>query len=507
VASAQTWFVDLAAPTGGTGNSWATAFDEIEDAFAEINMATAANHTILLREGLYRPTPSTTTDPRERSFVISPIWTGTVRIVGGFLGGSTGGINPNTPDGSPVRTILDGRAFTVSSVTTGPAYHILTVGSSNAPGFTLSVENLLMTGGRADDYLATTGNLGAQGGAVLVRRDHSFMLFDRVTFLDNQAGPPATFTGTPALRGQGGAIAVLQNGAIGTASVTLKRCTFLNNHAEFGAAVFVEISPSLQIGNCRFVENGFFPGDTTEVQDDAPPMCLEGGALLIGALVNSEMNNTVFQDNNTVFQDNLARDAGGAVHWRPVPGANSGAALTQIMRHCTIAFNRISNFPNGAGLHIAPANQQTDARTYEIFNSILFGNIGGNDLTVLGDPAIPSSGATANLRFCDVGTQAQPNTFLPGGIIPLIGVISANPLFVSPATRNLALQSQPVMSPCIDSGGTTYSIPVPPSISNAVGFDIVDIDDDNDFGEVLPLDFNFQLRIQGAGPDMGAYEQ
>jgi len=474
-----------------------SAFDQIEDAFAEIDAASTGNHTILLREGLYRPTPapSTATSPRERTFTISQFWGGgRIRIVGGFLGGPNGGDNPDAPDGSPVRTILDGRAFNQAGVTVGPAFHVMTVASSTLPQLDLSVENLLITGGRADDYMGLTGPHGARGGAVLMVRSASRILFDKVTFLDNHAGPPNGVI--PTQRGEGGAIAVLQLGTTSNANFSLKRCAFSNNHAEFGAAVFVNTSPSLRIGNCRFIENGFFLQDTSN--DDAPTECVEGGGLFLGPFVSSQMN-------NTVFQDNMARDSGAAIHWGPFAGPNFDN--TQTLHHCTIAFNRITVPANGAGLHVTPTNQAQGVRSLDLLNSIVWGNIGGNDVVVVGNPGLGQGGATINEWYCNIGTQEAVTTVAPGGIFPISGNISADPLFVSPATRNLALQSTPIASPSINSGGAVLSIPLPPNISNAIGLDFLDIDDDMDFLELLPLDFNLQPRNQGAGPDMGAYEQ
>ena len=115
----------------------------------------------------------------------------------------------------------------------------------------------------------------------------------------------------------------------------------------------------------------------------------------------------------------------------------------------------------------------------------------------------------------EIGTQAAMR-FVPGGALDFLSVlttstasgtpagifvtnsISVDPLFVQTSARNFHLT--PVQggggSPCVDAGADAL-----------IGADIVDIDDDTSFVELLPRDLDYGKRIQTTVADMGAYEQ
>jgi hypothetical protein len=78
-----------------------------------------------------------------------------------------------------------------------------------------------------------------------------------------------------------------------------------------------------------------------------------------------------------------------------------------------------------------------------------------------------------------------------GMTVGVNGVISADPMFIDPAF-DFHLQDA---SPAVNAGSVA-SLPV----------DILDTDNDLDFGEILPVDIEGAPRINLCEPDMGAYE-
>ena len=316
-----------------------------------------------------------------------------------------------------------------------------------------------------------------------------------VTFVDNWAGAAPQLAGL-GLPGQGGALYIAQTSSGNT---LIKRCTLHNNHAEEGGAVHFAQGADLRIGNSIFRDNGLFY--VVEPEEDAVrPDCLRGGALYIGGQTTSRMN-------NSIFRDNQARAAGGAIFWLPLRAPDSDP-FVHSMKHCTISYNALFdpngvNGPVGAGLHVAPGGQSTSTSTkrYEIENSILWGNLGGRDVVVEGDSAGGITGATIDIQYSNIGTRLAVDTTAPGGILfNTANCLSVDPLYVNPGTRNLRLidgSGGGPDSPCIDAASSLL-----------IGVDIVDIDDDLNFVEALPEDYDFAARVQpSAGPpDMGAFE-
>src|SRR5688572_11588821 len=78
-------YVDAAAPPGGSGFSWASPFDNLQDAFdfAATHQGQSAVDEIWVKAGVYRPTTDVS-DPTIRFTLTS-----SSSLYGGFAGGET----------------------------------------------------------------------------------------------------------------------------------------------------------------------------------------------------------------------------------------------------------------------------------------------------------------------------------------------------------------------------------------------------------------------------------
>ncbi len=113
--SAQTiWYVDASVSSNGDGETWPTAFDNLDDALAE----SAENDHIWVAQGTYKPTvKANPNDDRSATFTLL----NNRHIYGGFAGSETS-LNQRVPD--LYVTILSGE------IGTNPphdnAYHVVT---------------------------------------------------------------------------------------------------------------------------------------------------------------------------------------------------------------------------------------------------------------------------------------------------------------------------------------------------------------------------------------------
>ncbi|WP_458453753.1 hypothetical protein, partial [Methanobrevibacter sp.] len=118
------------------------------------------------------------------------------------------------------------------------------------------------------------------GGAVYVNfdgmnADYGLLSFDNVTFVNNSA------------IGEGGAVCIHNKDS--NIDVNLTNCTFENNTAHDGGAIYSDVG--LDLINCSFVNNTVLNGN--------------GGAIYCNGVVNLT---------NTTFENNSAREFGGAVY-------------------------------------------------------------------------------------------------------------------------------------------------------------------------------------------------
>lgn len=232
-------YVDSAAATGGDGSSWATAVAQLADALkaaAQINSATPGMvKEIWVTSGTYYPlyTPVTELDNgdpvsmRDRTFMLVQ----DVPVYGGFNGTeiSAGERSPVTGKG----TVLSGDIGLPGDLSDN-TYHVVTaIGDGTKVAFS-ALGNLTITGGNANgaSSYSLNGNtpLQRQGGGVYLGKA-------------NLAFTNCLFTGNRALK-KGGAIMNV-SGAISVSNSTyIVNCTFADNDAEAGKAIYNYQTPT-----------------------------------------------------------------------------------------------------------------------------------------------------------------------------------------------------------------------------------------------------------------------
>lgn len=314
---AQTvWFVDDDAPPEGAGTSWATAFDDLQDALDDAE----EGDEIWIAEGTYVPSVVVTSQyfpvPRE-TFRVGEGLT----LYGGFAGDED---SPAARDIEAHPTILSGDL----NGDDGPdfanrednAFSVILMESTSV----VSVfDGLTITAG---------GSMNAEGRGGGVRAENSAVRFVGCTFIDNVAlsgggavhvnGESLTIddsTFERCLGATGGAVHAdadsveisdsdfIMNDAVegGAAWLTagmvaLSGTTFSGNRAIDGGGLYVD-SPGVNIDECNFLAN--------EAVDRGGGMFLAAGATLLLA-------NTQVQENRAEF--------GGGVH------AGEGSTVTTI---------------------------------------------------------------------------------------------------------------------------------------------------------------------------------
>jgi len=237
-------FVRADAPPGGTGTSWASALNDLQDALAVADCSLGLVDEIWVAEGTYRPDRDTA--DRSDSFRLL----NGIAIYGGFRGVE---LVRTERDPSSRETVLSGELGNPVS-TSDNSFHIVTASGTNSTavldGFTITRGNadgafpddrgggLLCTACNAAIRNCTWRDLRArQGGAMFITSGSP--LIDNCLFMDNNA----SFA-------HGGAVAI----DLGS-SVRVERSRFINNFAATtGGAVDVTDS-SLSVGNSLFAHN------------------------------------------------------------------------------------------------------------------------------------------------------------------------------------------------------------------------------------------------------------
>jgi predicted outer membrane repeat protein len=268
-------------------------------------------------------------------------------------------------------------------------------------------------------------------------------------------------------------------------SVKVVNCIFLRNNAVRGGAIGTPLG-YLHLRDTRFVRNTATHGGAIHLRASS----LLGYNLVFES--NSATNNggAVFSANqssanwscvsmprgtvlvNSLFHRNSAGLDGGAVFTRR--GSQQGMLIIvsgeSNLVNCTFAYNTAGG--DGGALSCDP-DPNVPARM-TVRNSIAFFNYAGGQSAQIHGPAVVSY---SNVQGGFAGA----------------GNIAANPLFVNPANLDYALQAA---SPAIDAGNSGFLLE-----------DLLDLDDDGDPCEPVPLDLRRAPRLSNANVDMGAIER
>jgi len=266
----------------------------------------------------------------------------------------------------------------------------------------------------------------------------------------------------------------------------ISNCDFINNSATGGGGGMSEFaSNGILMHNCTFTGNSAQGGgglDTGGI----------GGCTIVSSTFNGNHSTTYgggiqsaspsLYIINTRLTNNVADWLGGAVlmlyaDQQPAMFVNcmidnnTTYAGATVSVHGTIATKFVNTAiinNNGPGLYL----EGWEGHQVDVHNSIVWGNT-PLSISVMGDLAV-------DVRFSDIegGWEGEGN-------------INTNPLIVFKAGA-VIFDSE---SPCIDNGSDAL-LPI----------DALDLDNDGDLFEPLPLDFFGELRIGGESVDIGSIE-
>ncbi|HRX85229.1 MAG TPA: right-handed parallel beta-helix repeat-containing protein [Phycisphaerae bacterium] len=291
---AETIYVDGAAPSGGDGQSWGTAFNDLQDAL----QAAQAGDTIRVAGGIY--TPAGPDGPRTATFELK----NNVVMLGGYAG--QGSLNPTERDVSLHETTLSGDLYDndvpgsidccvgtlfdggcsdadctaavcaanascctqwddgictelaeqlcpdLCAANDDNVYHVV-VGIENAPSTV--IDGFTIRGGFADTHESDGTLWGSYGGGIYIEAGEPTVRHCR--FENNWAsdGGGALITSGQVLDCTFSANSATRGGAIGLShSGTARRCVFSHNEAldEGGAATLLG---DASLEDCTFTNN------------------------------------------------------------------------------------------------------------------------------------------------------------------------------------------------------------------------------------------------------------
>ncbi len=454
----RTLYVDDDAPGPGDGSSWATAFQDLQDALA----VASAGDEIRVAQGVYRaarPAPGAqiTTDDIEATFRLVD----GVAILGGF--GGVGAADPNLRDTARFATILMGDLGGNDDDTENPlrwydnTKHIVTavqVGSDTV------LDGLTVTHGYA--YGRHGAGMYNEGGNPIVRD---------CTFCDNGAGD-----------GDAGVYNYKGN-------LRIEHCRFIHNWADDHSGALRNNQGDIQVIASEFIENrsaddaGGVHNDQGQTvlfgclfraneSDEGPGAIWNSGdlSLLHCTLVDNDGGESVgameCRGGNTVIASCLfGRNVGENVGAIYVMGGS--VSLDQ----CTF-YGNIATDGWAGGVYCRPADQLigsiTSAASLRASGCILWAN-----------RAFDDDGTDRGTRY-EAQINAEPNMAMVEhccieGWTPEYGGtgnIGDEPLFVAPDAGDFHLKSQAghwdavalawvaddVTSPCIDAGDPLIAV-------------------------------------------------
>jgi hypothetical protein len=339
------------ANTSGTynGNSWATAYQNLEDALNATIVCTPAQ--VWVAAGIYKPT---TTTNRDVSFAMK----NNLAVYGGFP--NTG--NPTFAQRNTINNIttLSGD-IGIANDATDNSYHVI----SNAAGLnnTAILDGFVVTNGNANG----TGSFRNVGGAMVNNPAGASNIcnpkIDNCIFKNNSAA-------------NGGAI--YNNGVTATASPVFTNCIFQNNSAANGSAFYNDGSTSgvsnPTIINTTFTEN-----------------------------IASTSGNVVY---STASSGNSIADFTNCIFWNN-GGANTFSTnASSINVKYSLFEPLVNNYTNGTGnltTTVSPFVLATDLHLKDSATAIDAGTNTGaplKDIDFSTRSAIPDMGAYENLSAC-----------------------------------------------------------------------------------------------------------
>ncbi len=393
-------FVDDDAPLGGDGLTWNTAYRFIQDALAAAAASGGAVTEIHVAQGIYKPDRdeggNVTPGDRLASFQL----VNGLSLMGGYAG--IGQPNPDEHDPSLHEAILSGDLLgddipNSLNFRDENSYHVLTAIALSQKAV---LDGFTVRGGFAQGL----GSLREGGG---LRSEGSCLTLVRCTFFDNRAAYGAamysldgdlTIQAVTFLENQtflqsfGGAI-YLRN-----CDSVLQNSAFTENTGRFGGAMLMR-GGSTALENCSFSENRSFTGSAGAILFGWEPTATVTNCSFIANRVRQrggaiQSVGATIEFTRCLFAANSAVSMGGAVDLR---GSPLGASPTTFV-DCLFVGNTVTepSTSNGAGGAIT-AGVSLDPVVLSMTNCVL----SANSATRFGG-AVYIGRATAALRNCTV---------------------------------------------------------------------------------------------------------
>ena len=492
--AAATIYVDDSAISGGdNGTSWQHAYIDLHDALK----AAQSGDEVRIGQGTYKPA-----GPGGDRTVSFSIPDGVV-MQGGYAG--IDAANPDANDPAAFITILsgdlngdDGAPGTFANYGEN-SHHVVLIGGA---GTGLELRGVMVTAGSANVVTSchATGEADRGGGVWVVQFDANPLIENCILTL-NQAwcigggmvGGSATvrhcvFQQNRMSDAQSGVGAGA--GIAGFGSATVENCDFINNGpanngGAGGAAIF---------RNCMFRENHAHDGGgAIDGNSPAVDCVFIGNSAFFGGAIRAPgtLVNCTFLDNSGVH--------GGAVHaafsdptmvncvFSGNQGALSAGAVygSATLINCAVVGN-VSD-PNGFNTAALEGNVSA---SFILRNTILWGNIGnaGSDQAAQIDPSAVDEVNHSIIQGWD-GTLGGTNN---SGDDPQFVDSDGSDNEYGTEDDDLRLSEK---SPAIDVGENAY-------LPN----DELDLDDDGDTTETIPLDLDLEGRIVNSIVDLGPFE-
>jgi predicted outer membrane repeat protein len=498
------------------GLTWNTAFSDLQDALSRATQETE----IWVTQGTYRPDRGT--GEREASFVLRD----GMRVFSGFTGNET---RVHQRDPEQHVTILSGdllgndRGLTNNDEN---SFHVVIFERPQKKEVPQGVllDGFTIRGGNASESREETQEQrrNRYGGGVLVEGDQTTV--QNCVFEHNAAferGGGLDLGGHENLVQDCRFINNVSHGNGGGLSLTaiaskVTRCMFEGNQAKGGGgALWYGFNTNSAIVNCQFNDNEARDGGAVFCRDNRDAYVLfcsfyrnhatnAGGALASHYTPPVKVFNSLFINNYSdrsggaiycagyrgraylegcAFVRNSAMDSGGAIIYRD-------SKIKAV--NCSFLYNTISGDPRDQGLvggiyhNVRDPNNDT---ALVLSNCILWGN---TDNRHRGEQAQLQALNMQVNNCCIQGWTGRLGGSDNRGDDPLFTNLPGPDGILGTPDDDLRLSPE---SPCVNRGETRF-----------LGLDLVDMDQDEDVNEPIPLDLRRQSRVLGPTVDIGTCE-